>query len=711
MKKYAATDILDIVVIPLITYLVVGLLFIQLCHLPVSSLHFTVWGVMAGIVLGICRWFSNKAVTIGMMGYELGMILWVAFFIKTNTGEQLLLILISLLFVCLLQLLMKKRIIKVLTGIAVMGTMIYGSILGETFSRILVVFAMILFLNAVSEMIAFFYSGNAKSLICIYAAVAFMTLLFPVSKEPYGWDFVFQIKNSLEKAVEWVVAEIQYQFEDVGMDGIFHYRGSGYSDSGMDLTQGIIDKEVEQLLIEGDRTKRNLYLKGNVCDVYQGNTWETGENIMDKDYRIDTLMALYAIFHKTGNEDELKRFVKIGEQKVILQNIKTQSLFYPAKLLDISVENIDVFGDNLRSGQMNRRGYSYTYRFVDIDYASSYMMEILEGSSQIIYEEEEYDGIYVKLKELFGVEIEKIPFEEFCQKAEIYRQNAYDCYLETGSEVSERVRELSESIVTGCDGSYEMSKALEKYLYQYHYNKEVYVPSNVNVLDWFLFEGKEGYCAHYATALSMMLRCQKIPSRVVEGFLVDYQKRSGLAYSISGEKSHVWVEVYLDGFGWIRLEPTVINAGNANTAWYFDTTDVEEAEDDNAGEILEAEEKEEQQTISWLLLLKLLGVMAILIIIILLGIFVHKRILLRKSDDPDVVFINLLSRLEKKYGAKKPSETIAEYFGHLCSMEEVPETLKESLIKTGRLMEYYWYGNKTISVDDVKEMKRIGGRE
>ncbi|MDD6572126.1 MAG: transglutaminase-like domain-containing protein [Thermoflexaceae bacterium] len=711
MKKYAVTDILDIVIIPLITYLVVGLLLIQLCLLPVSSLHFAVWGVMAGIVLGICRWFPARAVTIGMMGYELGMILWVIFFIKSNTMEHVIIILISLFSIYLLQFLMKKRIIKVLAGVTVMGIMVYNSILGEEFSRILIVSAIILFLNAISEMIAFFYSGNAKSLICIYAAVAFMTLLFPVSKEPYGWDFVFRIKNSLEKAVEWVVTEIQYQFEDVGVDGIFHYKSTGYSDSGMDLTQGILDKDVEQLLIEGDRTKRNLYLKGNVCDVYKGNTWETGENIMDKDYRIDTLMALYAIFHKTGNEEELKRFIKIGEQKVILQNIKTQSLFYPAKILDISVENVAASGDNLRSGQVNKRGYSYTYRFVDIDYASSYMMEILEESSQIIYEEEEYDGIYVKLKELFGVEMEKVPFEEFCQKAETYRQNIYDCYLVTGSEVSSRVTELAENIVAGCGSSYEMSKKLEKYLYQYHYNKEICVPENVNVLDWFLFEGKEGYCAHYATALSMMLRCQKIPSRVVEGFLVDYQKRTGLAYSISGEMSHVWVEAYLDGFGWIRLEPTVINAGNANTAWYFNTTDVEEVEDDNAGEILETEEEKEQQTVSWLLLLKLLGVMAILIIIILFGMFVHKRIILRKSDDPDVVFMNLLSRLEKRYGVKNPSETITEYFGHLCSMEEVPETVKERLIKAGRLMECYWYGNKTISVEDVKEMKRIGEKE
>ena len=711
MKKYVVMDILDIIFIPLITYLLLGLLLIQLCGLPVSATYFTVWGVMAGIVFTIQKWFSNKAVTVGIIVYALAMVLGFAFYVKEDGMLHGILICVSFAALFLLRFLMQKRIIKIMTGYISLGVMIYYSIIDVEFSRILIGFVIILFLNAVSETIALFYSGNVKSLIVIYVIVAMVSLVMPVSKEPYGWDFVVKFIDTVEKVVERIVTEINYQMADAGIDGIFHFGGTGYSDEDMNLSNSLMEQDVEQLVILGGQTKRNLYLKGNVCNEYVGNTWKNNIDGNVPDYRVDTLMTLYAIFQETEDVALLRRFMEVKEQEVTLRNIKTKSLFYPVKLLDISVDDMEYEGDSLRASKVNGRGYSYTYYFIDIDYANKHMVDILKNSSEIVYEEEAYKRIYTNMKEFYGVELEWIPFEEFCRMAEQSSEMAKEQYMNIGDPVSQDVWNLAEEITVDCKGDYEVCKELEKYLYRYHYNKGVSVPENVNVLDWFLFEGKEGYCVHYATALAVMLRCEEIPTRVAEGFLVDYKDIiDSQTYSISSNKAHAWVEAYIDGFGWIRLEPTVVNGGNANAVWYAEEV-AEEIEEEEIVEKVELSEKKEKekQRMSWVLMIKLLLGMVVSVGIIMTGLLIYKKISIRRSNNPDVVFLHLISVLEKKYFVKNQSETLHEYFKRVCLEDDMSKEMKNELLNIQSTMEMYWYGNGTISREDIVRMKNVSG--
>lgn len=68
-----------------------------------------------------------------------------------------------------------------------------------------------------------------------------------------------------------------------------------------------------------------------------------------------------------------------------------------------------------------------------------------------------------------------------------------------------------------------------------------------------------GYCVYFATSLTVMARSLGIPSRYVEGFGIPggaerLMETSGLV--ITGEQAHAWTEVYLDGLGWVPLDPT-----------------------------------------------------------------------------------------------------------------------------------------------------------
>ncbi len=75
-------------------------------------------------------------------------------------------------------------------------------------------------------------------------------------------------------------------------------------------------------------------------------------------------------------------------------------------------------------------------------------------------------------------------------------------------------------------------------------------------LDQFLFQQREGFCAHYASALAFLLRAAGIPARLVGGYLGgEYQPQQQLL-SVHQFDAHAWVEVWLDN-RWQRVDPTL----------------------------------------------------------------------------------------------------------------------------------------------------------
>ncbi len=700
----------SVMFMPLISYLLCGLLLALMCGLAIDTALFVVWGVMAGVILEIQAFFSNKAVTVGITIYAVCIVGWFLFFAKENGTVHALLIVVSFAALLALRWLFTKRVVNMVAGYGVMIVMFFGSVFEIDFSKILVAFAIVLFLNAVSETIACFYGGNVRSLIVIYVIVSAVVFVMPTSKEPYGWDFVFRIIAAVEDTVTGIINEINYQLMDVSVDGVFHYSSTGYSDNPMNLASGLVEQDVEQLVLEGNRTKRNMYIKGNVSNKYLGNSWSTDFSEMVIDYRVDALMTLYAIFGETEDLGELHKFMEIKKQKVSLQNIKTKSLFYPVKILDISVENIEKEGDYVRSQEVKGRGYSYSYCFLDIDYSSEVVKKLLCDDGDVVYEKEAYDRIYTNLYEFYGVEIEKLPFEEFVEMAENSEKLAQKYCMDVGDEVSDNVKSLAQKVAFEAGNDYERCKMLEKYLYRYTYNKAISVPDNTNVLDWFLFEGKEGYCAHYATSLAVMLRSEGVPARIAEGFLVDYKDViDSQSYSISSKTAHVWVEAYMDGFGWIRLEPTVVNAGNANAVWFAQnvTEEVDIPEEDLTEQIKLEQEQKEKQKMSWMLMLKMLGGMAFVVVVILIGLLIYRRIAIRKSENPDVVFSHMIDVLGKRYVEKIEAETFAEYIVKLSGCENVEEELINQLRVIQKVMETYWYGGGTVTTECIANMKNI----
>lgn len=71
---------------------------------------------------------------------------------------------------------------------------------------------------------------------------------------------------------------------------------------------------------------------------------------------------------------------------------------------------------------------------------------------------------------------------------------------------------------------------------------------------YFLKDAETGYCVHYATAAAVIYRALGIPARVTDGFL--FRAQAGEVVDVLQANEHAWVEVYLDGLGWIPVEVT-----------------------------------------------------------------------------------------------------------------------------------------------------------
>ena len=103
----------------------------------------------------------------------------------------------------------------------------------------------------------------------------------------------------------------------------------------------------------------------------------------------------------------------------------------------------------------------------------------------------------------------------------------------------------------------DYARALERELETRRYTLEMEeAEKGENVLDSFLFEWRAGHCEYFATAMTMMLRQQGIPARIVNGFLgADYNSVGGY-WAVRQNYAHSWVEAYFPGRGWVMFDPT-----------------------------------------------------------------------------------------------------------------------------------------------------------
>ncbi|MEP7017720.1 MAG: DUF3488 and transglutaminase-like domain-containing protein [Actinomycetota bacterium] len=127
------------------------------------------------------------------------------------------------------------------------------------------------------------------------------------------------------------------------------------------------------------------------------------------------------------------------------------------------------------------------------------------------------------------------------------------------------VSALSERLTTGKTSDYDKAMAIQQYLRAtggFSYSLTLAPPAKdrsgkdagFDPLTNFLVT-KKGYCVQFATAMVMMSRAAGIPAHMALGFLPGTRSNIGV-WTVTASDAHAWPELYLDGIGWTRFEPT-----------------------------------------------------------------------------------------------------------------------------------------------------------
>ena len=85
---------------------------------------------------------------------------------------------------------------------------------------------------------------------------------------------------------------------------------------------------------------------------------------------------------------------------------------------------------------------------------------------------------------------------------------------------------------------------------------------NVDSVDDFLFRTRQGFCEHYTSAFAFLMRAAGVPARVVTGYQGGERNAFGDYLIVRQSDAHAWAEVWLEGRGWTRVDPTGAVAPN-----------------------------------------------------------------------------------------------------------------------------------------------------
>ncbi|MGH8105723.1 MAG: transglutaminaseTgpA domain-containing protein, partial [Arenimonas sp.] len=74
--------------------------------------------------------------------------------------------------------------------------------------------------------------------------------------------------------------------------------------------------------------------------------------------------------------------------------------------------------------------------------------------------------------------------------------------------------------------------------------------------DDFLFNTKRGFCQHYSSSFAVFMRSAGVPTRVVTGYVGGRRNKFGNYWMLYGKDAHAWNEIWVEGRGWVRIDPT-----------------------------------------------------------------------------------------------------------------------------------------------------------
>lgn len=107
----------------------------------------------------------------------------------------------------------------------------------------------------------------------------------------------------------------------------------------------------------------------------------------------------------------------------------------------------------------------------------------------------------------------------------------------------------------GADDAAIVRRGMQWIRAEFAYTLDTPLPGR-HAVDEFLFDYKAGYCEHFSSSFAVLMRGAGIPARVVTGYAGGTRNPIGDYWQVRRSDAHAWVEVWLAGQGWVRVDPT-----------------------------------------------------------------------------------------------------------------------------------------------------------
>jgi protein-glutamine gamma-glutamyltransferase len=249
--------------------------------------------------------------------------------------------------------------------------------------------------------------------------------------------------------------------------------------------------------VEMDRDISPLYWRGLALDYFDGRSWR---NTREEKYRIE----------RSGDEFLAARCDKVRtlEQRIYMEPIDSDIIFGLPKICMVKADGLYMFTD--------------------------------PGKSIFLY----------------GKSSRRVKFSIYSDVNENYEGEGNEGYLQLPGG-TEKMEALADKITAGIGPEEQKAAVIADYLkknYQYSL-KTAAPPAGVGPIENFLFNTRRGYCEHYATSMTLMLRSLHIPARVVNGYFGGEKNEYGGYIIVRQSNAHSWVEALING-RWRRFDPT-----------------------------------------------------------------------------------------------------------------------------------------------------------
>lgn len=434
-----------------------------------------------------------------------------------------------------------------------------------------------------------FYKSNARNMIqlCLFALVVSLFFSF------FGNASVSRSENESIKSGSMKSAVDPYVkiFVQNGISGFFdRYEATGGISGGRlgGVSSVRPDYQTDLIVTFVPYAYETVYLKAFVGASYTASAWKA-PNSAEAAYQYPAATAYSAASSEDGtfSSEDYHEICAFTESRT-LQTMMEEGVV-PSMSASMRIVNVDAAPNYL---------YQPYYTSDTTNRGAVTNENILDGSmpvtpdTAVTVDYIPYSPSQTDLDDKEASFFESIRDNDENELLSTYQTECYNNYLQIPDEIRDEIESYQKVIGRGSNLAEQISLIRQFLTVNYEYDMAPgTTPRDEDFVTYFLGTQKKGYCAHFASAATLLLRSYGIPARYVEGYVITQSAISDRAQAteyeyddfFEGENilgtsnvvevevndgdAHAWVEVYVDGFGWMPIEVTPPSSDDEETTY------------------------------------------------------------------------------------------------------------------------------------------------